>query len=266
MSLISFQIGSTNQTLASGPPCAHRFTAIGDNTKMSKPFEIKRVPVHDQVRDHLQDMIRGGRFSPGTALPPERELAATLGVSRHSLRQALSSLEAVGMIETRHGSGVFLTERPSDAAVIRVSDMLFEGNRSLTDVVEARLGIEPFIASTAAERRTERDLASLHRAMHAHTADGETEDVFGFHEELVRMTKNPVLSGIMRSLTTGPRGITRLNEHDPETNPWWHLDHERIYAAIESGDGTEASRLMTDHILSILRLARAADTSETDQI
>ena len=231
---------------------------------MSKPFEIKRTPVHDQVRDQLQELIRSGRFAPGTALPPERDLAAMWGVSRHSLRQALASLEAIGMVESRHGSGVYLTERPSDAAVIRVSDVLFDANRTLADVIEARLAFEPFIARTAAARSSKEDVHELHTAItlsaeNAATDEGTAQNAVGFHQRLARMTGNSVLEGFMRSLITGPRSISRLAEVNPAAKLSWRTDHDDIYTAVAAGDADGAERLMTAHLSEILQLARTAE-------
>ncbi|MBH0119784.1 FadR family transcriptional regulator [Rhodococcus sp. CX] len=228
------------------------------------PFEIKRVPIHDQVRDHLLDLIRSGSFPRNSALPPERELAATLGVSRHSLRQALASLETVGLIEARHGSGVYLTERPSDEAVVRVSDVLLAPDRSLVDVLEARLAIEPFIAATAAERRTDDDIADIRAGTEQdeRTTEGITRAAIDFHQWLVGTTRNPVLQGIMRSLTTGEHGIAELLAKEPGEAGHWHVHHEELIDAVVAGNADLARRLMTEHIEEILAIARTDVGSE----
>lgn len=242
---------------------------------MSRPFEIKRVPVHDQVRDHLIDLIRSGEYPRGSALPAERELATKLGVSRHSLRQALASLEAVGLIEARHGSGVYLAEEPSDAAVMRVSDVLFAPDRSLLEVLEARLAIEPYIAATAAERRTPEDLAVIRDVVGMHGRDGESaeavsRDVFDFHQWLVGTTGNPVLRGVMRSLTTGAPGVSRLLTQTEQSGlvQRWDDHHHEILDAVAAQDAERARTLMTTHMQENLTLARddarEAEVSRTD--
>jgi GntR family transcriptional repressor for pyruvate dehydrogenase complex len=225
---------------------------------MAEAFRVERTPVHEQVRDHLQDLIRSGQFEPGSALPPERVLADRLGVSRHTLRQAISSLEAVGLVESRHGSGVFLTSTPSDEAVIRFADVLYDPQRTLSDVLEARLGVEPLITRLAAHRRTDSDLARLAQsiAVAAHPPEtDETTAAADFHQELARITGNPVLEGILRSLVTGPRSISRLTDFDPASRRHWESEHTAILRAIAAGKESKAERLMTDHLVTIHALA-----------
>ncbi len=221
---------------------------------------MERTAVPDQIRDHLEVLIRSGRFAPGSALPPERELASDLGVSRHSLRQAIASLEAVGLVESRHGAGVFLTSGPSDAIVARFADAVIDQQRSLSAVVEARLGIEPFIARQAALRRTEADLDLLLRAVDvsAHLPDAEEASArtrMEFHKQVARTTRNPVLEGILRSLTTGPRSMRRLIARDPDCRDRWDTEHRAIATAVGQGDGERAAELMTTHMQGVLLLA-----------
>lgn len=231
---------------------------------MDAPFRPVRASVHDQVRDHLQDLIQTEEYKPGFALPAERELAAQMGVSRHSLRQAIASLEAVGLVETRQGAGVYVTTHLPDEAVIRVANVLYDVDRSITDIVEARLGIEPFIAHTAAERRTEEDLASLKVAIDMNDAQialvpGKQSSGLSFHQQVASAARNPVLDGILRSLITGPRTMARLSSRDTHAAGDWHEAHENIYNAICDGDGRRARDLMQNHLKAVVGLARRSE-------
>lgn len=230
---------------------------------MNDKFRVTRVTVHDQVRGYLQDRIRDGSFRPDAALPAERELAERLGVSRHSLRQAFASLEAMGILETRHGSGVYLRSSPSEDAVLRVADALYRPRRSMADVMEARIGVEPYIATLATRRRDEGGLKALHESVltfdRIATPTGESNvEAMSFHQRLAQLTNNSVFEGLMRSLLTGPSTIVRLAQEDPSLPQVWHDDHTDIFLAIADRDEQRANRLMTEHLEAILQVVRSA--------
>ena len=234
---------------------------------MNNEFRVLRVPVHDQVRDYLQARIRDGSFQPGSALPAERELAERLGVSRHSLRQALASLEAMGIVETRHGSGVYLRDSPSEAAVVRVADALYTPARSMADVMEARLGVEPHIAKVATQRRDESGLRNLHGSIQTFdriaTSTGESNvEAMSFHQRLAQLTGNAVFEGIMRSLLTGPQTVVRLANEDPSLRRVWHDDHTDIFLAVADRDEQRAHELMAQHLEGILTVVRSVGDGE----
>ncbi|MEO8749384.1 MAG: GntR family transcriptional regulator [Allobranchiibius sp.] len=230
---------------------------------MDKTFHAARVPLHDQIRDYLRELIAAGDLNPGEALPPERELASQLGVSRHSLRQALASLSAIGLVETKHGSGVYLTSTPSDAVVARFADALFKVNHSIGDAVEARLAFEPFVAHRAAECRTDEDLALLAMSVEVppqeSANDGTVREALTFHHQLARTTGNPIFAGLLRSVTTGPRNITRLAKHTPNSAARWRGEHLAILKAVQAGNGARAQRLMAAHLAPMIEIARSLE-------
>ena len=234
---------------------------------MEETFRVTRTPVHEQVRDHLHQLIRAGSIEPGAALPPERELAQRLGVSRHSLRQAIASLEAVGIVETRHGSGVYLARRPSDDAVRRVADALFNETTTMAEAIEARLALEPYVARLAAERRAEDAVPLLLTAVDIRPDEdaggGVVQEALSFHRQLARMTGNPIFEGLLRSVTTGPRNISQLARQAPDARERWRADHLAIHKAVAAGNGARAARLMTTHLEQISALARAMDAKRT---
>ena len=234
---------------------------------MSEDFKIIRTSVHDQVRDYLEAAIRDGEYEPGKALPPERELAATLSVSRHSLRQALASLEGIGVVERRHGSGVYLRASPSDDAIVRVTDVLFNAERSLENVVEARLAIEPYIAAIASERHSDEGMEALRDSIEASDEAAHSGGAArrpGFHSCIAEMSGNSVLAGIVRSLLTGPRGMPRLAAVDPEQLHVWQRDHANIHEAVGDRDAKAAQRLMTNHLAAVLRTAILAEDAKIE--
>ncbi|MBI1378253.1 MAG: FCD domain-containing protein [Frankiales bacterium] len=232
---------------------------------MQKAFQPVRVPLPDQIRDHLRGLIADGELGPGDALPSERELAARLGVSRHSLRQALASLAAIGLVETRHGSGVYLTASPSDDTVTRFADVLFTVNTSIGDALEARLAFEPSATRLAAERRTDDDLELLTAALDVQhdlsAGDAASSEASSFHHQLARTTGNPVFAGLLRSVTTGPRNVSLLAAHTHDGPARWHREHVAILDAVRRGNGARAQRLMASHLEQMLAVARSLEST-----
>lgn len=222
-------------------------------------------PIHDRVRDHLLDQIQNGVLRPGATLPPERKLAAELGISRHTIRQALSSLEAVGLVEIRHGSGIYVTESAPDDAIIRVAGTIIDREGSIPNILEVRRGMEPYMARLAAERRTEEDLAILGR-LTTYIRDEEAGEAgvesTSFHREIAKASKNLVFDGVMRTLITGPRRAEAFITVIPAAREAWEAEHREIFLAIQSGDGAAAEAAMSSHLDSVLAAVHVLQQSD----
>src|SRR5918997_7115710 len=115
---------------------------------------ITRPRLYEQVMSQIQTWIAENGLEIGDRLPPERELAARLGVSRATVSQALVAMEVVGMVSVRHGDGVILVEPEGSTKVIRALRRLA---RQLPEISEARDTIGTKLAALAAERRSEID-------------------------------------------------------------------------------------------------------------
>jgi GntR family transcriptional repressor for pyruvate dehydrogenase complex len=209
---------------------------------------------YDRVRDRLLDKIQDGTLKAGESLPPERKMAEELGVSRHTLRQALSSLEGLGLIEIRHGSGIYVTGSASDDAVVRVAEAIIDREGSIAKIVEVRRALEPGIARLAAERRTEENLRTL-EPVTTYIRDEEAGlagvESTSFHREIARATQNMVFDGLMRTLITGPRRAEGFIKVIPKARDHWEAQHRGIYEAIRDGDPDLAERLMAEHMDSV---------------
>ena len=118
----------------------------------------------------IQAWIAENGLEIGDRLPPERELATRLGVSRATVSQALVAMEVVGMVSVRHGDGVILVEPEGSTKVTRA---LRRHARQLPEIIEARDALETKLAALAAERRTEADLAAIEEAVPAGAVAGE---------------------------------------------------------------------------------------------
>ena len=116
--------------------------------------------------------MRDGALKPGDRLPPERELALQLDVSRASVREAMRLLDVKGLVVIRPGAGTFITEDAIEAIVQAFSSLLDDDTGAARDVFEMRLLLEPHVVSLAANRATERDIRRL-----AEILDGQEAEI-----------------------------------------------------------------------------------------
>ena len=213
----------------------------------------------------LRDFLAGAAVSADGRLPPERDLAGRLGVSRAELRKALADLEAEGVIWRHVGKGTFVGARPVDT-VADVAALTRRTNPS--EVMQARLTIEPEMARLAALHATSSDIAEL-RACIARSRQAETWRQYEawdnrFHRAVGEATRNALLLGLLDTLTAVRRAVTwgRLRYNPVKPDPAHHSfeEHEAIVAAIADRDATAAAAAMRTHIRSVERnlLARMA--------
>ena len=123
---------------------------------------MSRPRLYEQVVDQIQAWITENGLEVGDRLPPERELASRLGVSRATVSQALVAMEVVGIVSVRHGDGVILVE-PGGST--KVAGRCAGTPEQLPEIIEARDALETKLAALAAERRTESDLAAIDEAL-----------------------------------------------------------------------------------------------------
>ncbi len=209
-----------------------------------------RVRLYEQVERQLRQYIRDAQLKPGDRVPTERELAAQLAVSRGSVRQAIVSLQVQGLIEVRHGDGMYVL-RPN--AQLEPVTQLLERRRRLPEILEARATLETSLASLAAERRTDKDLENIWAGIHqmeeeikngALGAEGDA----AFHWAVTVAAKNEVLAHLM-TVIQAPIEESRLESLSEPGRPRMSLNgHKRIAAAIEQGNPRLAANAMKRHI------------------
>lgn len=125
---------------------------------------LSRPRLYEQVVERLREYVQSESLHAGDRLPPERDLAERLGVSRTSVRQALVALEVQGLVDTRHGGGTYLLRDRLDAEPL---ETMIDRRRRLPDVLDARDALETKLAELAATRRTDKDLAEIEAALAA---------------------------------------------------------------------------------------------------
>jgi GntR family transcriptional repressor for pyruvate dehydrogenase complex len=222
---------------------------------------LPRQRLYEQIVQQLTDHIREAGLRPGDRLPPERELAARLGVSRASLAQALVALEVLGVISVRHGDGVVIEEAVTDRQV--VSALRARRDR-LPDIIEARSALEVKLAALAAERRTDEDLRAIDDSLEKMAADVAAGDrgVEGdelFHSAVTAAGHSALLGRLMQEISELIRE-TRLESLTQPDRPAASLaGHRRIAEAIRAGDPKAAAEAMQDHIRLVSDIAVLCD-------
>lgn len=215
---------------------------------------MAREPLPAQIADRVVDLITRRALRPGERLPPERELATTMGVSRSSLREALRALSMIGVTEMRHGDGTYVTAlepatlmRPL-ALVLALSDTGFE------ELFEARKVVEPEMAGLAAQRATAEELERLAAcARAAEAALDADDDAFiradlELHGIIAAAARNAILARLVDSIgelaTASRMATTRV----PGIKAQALRDHAAIVAAIEARDPQAAAAAMLAHL------------------
>ena len=226
------------------------------------------------VVEALGDRIRDGRLAVGEKLPTEAEIMAAFGVSRTVVREAISKLQASGLVHTRHGIGTFVVGPGSDSGAFRIGPEHMATLRDVIAVLELRIGVETEAAALAAMRRTPENLARMREALDAFgAAIDEGRDAVGpdfqFHLEIARATQNAHFSELLGSL--GAMIIPRARLEPAGTQSPGHLEylrrvngeHQSIFDAIASQDGDAARAAMRTHLAnSRERRRRAAEQGE----
>jgi DNA-binding FadR family transcriptional regulator len=218
---------------------------------------LKRAPrqkLTETVAEQLLEAVSA--MEPGERVPSERELTRDLGVGRSTVREALNGLARMGLVEIRHGQGVFVVE-PDDgedgAEALRRA--LMKGVTQ--EFLEARLVVEVQVARLAAERRTDADLQRIEETIEAlegareASTDEALEPATQFNQAIAEAAHNEVLAGVEESF------VSLMLERAPdlydtvEFRDWDVAEHKLIFEAIRQRDPDLAERRMRDHIVAI---------------
>jgi GntR family transcriptional repressor for pyruvate dehydrogenase complex len=230
-----------------------------------------RSLAHELV-DGLGGQIRAQALRPGDKLPTESEIMRAWGVSRTVVREALSRLQAAGLVETRHGIGTFVLQPPASGFGLEPSELPTAGD--VLAVLELRISLETEAAGLAAQRRSEQQLADIRAALDELEAnrEGEGDTVtpdMRFHMLIATATGNRYFAEIMGHLGTTLIPRARINsprvahEDLPQYLRRVNAEHEEIYEAIARRDPEAARAAMRLHLTnSRERLRRAQEATQ----
>ena len=221
-----------------------------------------------RVAHVLLHKIQDENLPAGARLPTENAMAQHFGVSRTVIREAIMTLKAEGMVETRQGLGAFVRRPANDESAFHVDPLTRESVGNLLGLIEVRRGIESEVAALAAARREERQITQIREALRqidvaaAAGGDGVEEDV-RFHLAIARATGNPYWVKLIEMFAQQIKAavtVTRANEarridfaHDVRG------EHEKIVAAIAAGNPAAARDAATEHMERAAERVSAAD-------
>lgn len=211
-----------------------------------------------EVVAELSRLIQSGTWKPGDKLPTESAIMQTQAVSRTVVREAISRLQAAGLVETRHGIGTFVLD-PASANQFRIDTSTITTIQDVLSLLELRISLETEAAGLAASRRNNEELALMRKALDdfqqnlAQGSDPVTAD-FQFHMNIARATGNRYFVEFMTYLGSTIIPRTRLNtaqlNRDKQTVYLERVqrEHESIYQAIEQQDSEAARSAMRLHL------------------
>lgn len=230
--------------------------------------KFRKDILSEQIAGRLMSMIREKQLYPGDRLPPERDLAAAMGVSRPSLREALRALSIMGVIENRQGSGTYITSLKPELFVEHLDFIFALNDTTFLDLFEARKILEVGLAALAVQNITPAEVEALEACVtHAAACIQDAEEFLQadleLHELIITAARNNLLSLFMGSINklnvasrrrTGERMDTRLQTLE---------DHRRIVAAIRSGSPQAASQAMRNHLDHVEQSLKEMSLQET---
>jgi GntR family transcriptional regulator, transcriptional repressor for pyruvate dehydrogenase complex len=212
------------------------------------------------VSSRILNHIRTNSLQIGDRLPPEKELARILHVSRASIREGIRSLVATGVVEQQHGVGTFIA-RPTMLTLLAHGPLpsFFGAGQKFEDFFQARRVLEPEMVVIAALKATPADFAAMTEALKAmeeavNQADSGAKPLQDFHEALLVATHNQVLIEVMRPIIQllnqlQPQIVTALGEPSPREFWTYRVElHQKLFLAVRSGDPAAARREAVEHI------------------
>lgn len=233
--------------------------------------QVRPKKIADQVYEQLRDLIFRGQLKPGDQLPPERELADRLGVSRPTIRAAVGKLVNLNLVEQRQGHGTFVANH-HDGGEKNLLGLMIEGQAvTLHQLLEVRLGLECNSAVLAARRATEEDIALLETSLTQMRGQidkgglGSGEDLY-FHMRIAYASQNPLQVQLMKQFYDYMAASIRENlgilYQDLVNVDLVHGQHEKVIQAIKAHDTQAAYENMRTHITFVIDYFERLDLND----
>lgn len=219
---------------------------------------IVRQSVAEQVAQRILGLVKSGSLKPGDQLPPERELAVSLHVSRPSVREAIRGLTILGVIRTRQGGGAYVSELDADVLLEPLHFFISLEESNIRELYDARMLIESNVASRAADNITPEQLARLEailvdQATHLDDPAKFRESDSAFHDVIWKSCANAFLTRIGRSLNVIGLEFRRMASETPGVLAQSHKDHQRIVDALKARDAAAAAAAASAHMGNVYR-------------
>jgi GntR family transcriptional repressor for pyruvate dehydrogenase complex len=219
---------------------------------------LDRRTVAGQVSDRILSLLRNGGLRAGDPLPPERDLALSLGVSRPSVREAMRGLQILGVVKTRHGGGACISSLHAAELLAPLQLLITLEAENLEALYDSRVLIDGEIGRRAAGRIGDADLARLRQSLSAQRSLMQRPEAFhvedmAFHQIIFDCCANPILGRIATSLYLLGMEYRRLAWKRPRVLRHSLADHEVILGALERHDADGAAAAMAQHMRNVHR-------------
>ncbi|MDM5338613.1 FadR/GntR family transcriptional regulator [Fictibacillus enclensis] len=220
--------------------------------------KIKPKKIYEEVAEALHEMIRKGELRPGEKMDSVQQLAENFQVGRSAIREALTALKAIGLVEMRQGEGTYIREFDASGMIFPLSTAILMNQKDITHLLQVRKILEGGAAALAAENRTDSDIQTLTEALKemkeavGNKELGEQADL-KFHMAIADASKNPMLGQLMNTVSD------MMVETMKETRRIWlyseettmerlHWEHAQILEAVVEQNGFKAQNFMMSHL------------------
>ncbi len=223
-----------------------------------KPIKTRKI--YEEIVEQIRDLVARGELKPGDRLPAERELVERLKVSRASIREAISALELMGLLEVRSGEGTYVRNLRSEAVVAPLAWMITMEKGTVLELLEVRKFLEVQAAGMAAQQADEMDLRELASSLEELKAevnnpisDGSSDH--RFHYNITRATKNKIMIRLMDTISDLMGYMLKTSRsklyEGKYTPALLFQEHSKIYEAIKAGDVMESRERMLAHLTGV---------------
>jgi len=214
---------------------------------------ITSSTVVNAVVEKLRQALARGQWRSGEMLPGQRELAEQLGISRPSLREAVTVLETLGLVRSMPGKGVLVLDPDSSELVLAPATV---AEASLEDVLQLRYTLEPFIVGLVAQSISSQEtgqlrltLMDMREALEADDGEAGVNAYIAFHEALFALTSNPIFQSVVQQTGNALKQSAQMLRKSPEHLAARLAENEAVVRAIRNKDSAQASAQMRRHIL-----------------
>lgn len=219
--------------------------------------DIRHLPgggsLAERAAKEIRRYIEANQLGAGHRLPPERVFIEQLGVSRSSVREALRVLSTTGLIEVRHGDGMYVAQGPGEWDSSPTSWFDATEEHALRNLIETRLGVELALVTAAVDRATDEDLDRLEQLIDSHEAALREDAGFAwepltFELALAEITGNSWLYEIECRLRDAWRSLSGGLRSSVGRHGEWNSEHRAILASLRSRNAAQAQRLVMSHV------------------
>lgn len=222
--------------------------------------------LRNEVAEHIKGLVKNGQLKPGDRLPTEREMAQEFGVSRTVIRDAVKTLVGVGILEVKHGVGIFVGIMNSNTVARQLSSLLINENDTIENLFGVRMVLETAAAGWAAEKKTHSDLPRIFNFIkESKRLLIESNDLesywlhdHNFHLLVAELSANPVAVRLMENLLDLLQETRHLSIAIPGRNNLSVEEHIKILEAILQGQAETARLMMQGHLDSVLKSIKQA--------